>query len=358
MSLSDLRAEIDRLDDQLVTLINARAGAAARIGRLKSEAGMGVFAPDREHQVLDRVTAASDGPVGDAGLRAIYREIMSASFALERMPTVAFLGPNGSYTHEAAMGKFGASVGYEPVADIAGVFEEIARDRADYGVVPIENRIAGAVADTLDAMNDYDVKINCEIYRAIHHNLMARCPITDIEAVYSRPEAAAQCQRWLAETGLAGRVTPASSTSRAAQLAAESPGAAAIGGKLASRLYDLPILAEGIEDDPDNVTRFFVIGREPAGPTGDDRTSLTFVTAHRAGALVAVLLVLQRAGINMSMITSLPGRRPDRECVFFVDVDGHQRDAGLGAAIEEAELHCQRLRVLGSYPRSTNVVMA
>ncbi len=123
-------------------------------------------------------------------------------------------------------------------------------------------------------------------------------------------------------------------------------------------MYDLPILAEGIEDDPDNVTRFFVIGREPAGPTGNDRTSLTFVTAHRAGALVAVLMVLQRAGINMSMITSLPGRRPDRECVFFVDVDGHQRDAGLGAAIEEAELHCQRLRILGSYPRSTNVVTA
>lgn len=357
-SLDELRMEIDRVDDRLVELINARAAAAAQIGRLKAAAGMEVFAPDRERKVLERVTGLSNGPVGNRALLAIYRELMSASLALERPPTVAFLGPKGSHSHEAALGKFGASVKYESVADIRGVFEEIARGHADYGVVPVENKTTGAVSDTLEAFADHDVHVCNEINRAIHHNLLARCAIDEIEILYTRPEAAAQCEHWLSKTGLAERVSPTPSTSRAAQLAAEQPRAAALGSALASNLYDIPIAADRVEDDPGNTTRFFVIGPESARSTGADRTSLMFVTADRAGALVEVLLVFQKESINMTMITSRPSRRVDREYYFFVDIDGHAEDRNVGAALEEARQHCQSLRVLGSYPRSMDVVAA
>ncbi|MFQ5424487.1 MAG: prephenate dehydratase [Phycisphaerae bacterium] len=357
-SIEELRARIDSVDDQMVRLINDRAQAAADIGRLKASSGTAVFAPDREREVLDRICRLSTGPVSQQSLLAIYRELMSSSFALERPPRVAYLGPEGSYSHEAALGKFGASVEYESIADITGVFEEIARGHVNYGVVPVENRWAGAVVDTLDSFIEHDVQICNEIHREIHQNLMARCGIEKIAVVYSKPEAFAQCQRWLAETGLVHKQTPVPSTSRAAQQAAEEPHAAAIGSRLASRLYDLPVLAANIEDHPRNTTRFFVIGRESAKPTGSDRTSLMFLTANRAGALVGVLLVFQKTAINMTMITSRPSHRADREYHFFVDIDGHADDPVIKAAIESAAQHCQKLRVLGSYPRSTEVVAA
>jgi chorismate mutase/prephenate dehydratase len=357
-SLEQWRQQIDLLDEEIVRLLNERASAAREIGRLKAQGGLGVFSPDREREVLERVTALSRGPLSRASLQAVYREMMSASFALERPPRVAFLGPMGSYSHEAAMGKFGASVEYEPLVDIRSVFEEISRSHVDYGVVPVENSLIGAVLDTLDAFIEHDVKICCEIHRAIHHNLLANCRQDEIEVVYSKPEAFLQCQKWLAETGLAGRIGPAPSTSRAAEMAAASPRAAAVGSALAARLYGLKILAARIEDRPDNATRFFVLGRETARPTGTDRTSVTFVTAHQAGALVEVLLEFQRAAINMTMITSRPSARSDGEYHFFVDLDGHAEEEPVRRALEGARAHCRTLRVLGSYPRGTEVVAA
>lgn len=357
-SLEELRDRIDALDAQLVRLINERAQAASEIGAIKANSGTAVYAPDREHAILERVTKMSDGPISSQSLHAIYRELMSASFALEQPPRVAFLGPKGSFSHEAAIGKFGASVEYESIADIRGVFDEIARGHVTYGVVPVENSSAGAIADTLDSFTEYNVYVCSEIQRAIHQNLLARCRLNEVGVVFSKPEAFAQCQRWLAETGLVSKTSPAPSTSRAAQMASEQPRSAAIGGRLASKLYDIPVIAANIEDVPGNSTRFFVIGHESAKPTGSDRTSLSFVTAHRAGALVEVLLVFQKTGINMSMITSRPSRKADLAYSFFVDIDGHVDDPPVKRAIDDAKAHCLQIRVLGSYPRSTEVTDA
>lgn len=352
-SLDDLRRQIDLLDDQIVQVLNARADLARQIGVAKQTAGVGVFRPDREQEILERVTARSVGPLPRHSLLAVYRELMSASFALEQPLRIGYLGPAGSHTHEAALGKFGASVEYEPLLDLRGVFEEIARGRVDYGVVPVENTTGGAVLDCLDAFVDHDVKICCEVQRAIHHHLLGASSMEELDTVYSRPEAYTQCQGWLAETGLAPKFSPVASTSRAAELAAATPRTAAVGGGLAGRLYGLQVLAENIEDNPKNTTRFFVLGREPTRPTGQDRTSLMFVTAHRAGALVEVLLVFQRRRINMTMITSRPCPGGDMEYNFFVDLDGHAEVEPLHGALEEAGRHCRTLRVLGSYPRVT-----
>lgn len=357
-TLDELRRQIDALDGQLVRLLNERAAVAVEIGKLKMSSGAGVYAPDRETEVLSRVARLSTGPLTRGSLHAIYRELMSASFALERPPRVGYLGPRGSFTHEAALGKFGASVEYESLSQIAAVFEEMSRGHVDYGVVPVENSTSGAVLDTLDAFLKHGTKICCEMYRAIHHNLMASCRQEEIEVVYSKPEAFMQCQRWLAETGLAAKVSPAPSTSRAAEMAASQRNAAAIGSKLAAKLYGLSVLAENIEDNPNNATRFFVLGRDETRPTGHDRTSLMFVTAHKAGALVEVLLVFQKAGINLTMLTSRPSPKAEVEYNFFVDIDGHAADANVKKALDDARTHCHTLHVLGSYPKSTAVLAA
>ncbi len=358
-SLEELRNEIDSLDDEIVRLLNARAEAAVKIGKLKVESGAGVFAPDRERAVLDRIASISSGPMSRQSLLAIYRELMSASFSLERPPRVGYLGPKGSFSHEAAMGKFGASVEYEPLANVRGIFDSLARKHIEYGVVPVENNSTGGVVlDTLDSFIEYDAKICCEIQRAIHQNLLANCGWDEIDAVYSKPEAFKQCQNWLAETGLSSKLVAAASTSKAAETAAQTPGAAAVGSALAAKMYGLQILAANIEDNPRNATRFFVIGRESAKPTGCDRTSMMFVTAHKAGALVDVLLAFQRHGANMTMITSRPSPTSEMEYNFFVDIDGHEQDPAIGKALDDARSHCKTFRTLGSYPRAMEVIAA
>ncbi len=356
--LKDIRDRIDALDERIVELLNERAAAASEIGRRKQAIGAAVFAPDREHEILRRVTQLSRGPIGKPSLLAIYRELMSASFALERPQRIGYLGPDGSYSHEAAMAKFGASVEYEPLLDIRGVFDEIGRRRLDYGVVPVENTTAGAVLDVLDAFAENDVQICSELHLAVHHNLLSNCGIDGIERLYSKPEASAQCRNWLAETGLASKLMPAPSTSRAAELAATEPGAAAIGSRLAAKIYGVQLVATNVEDNPHNATRFLVLGNESARKTGSDRTSLMFTTAHRAGALVEVLLVFQRLGINMTMLTSRPSGMAGREYNFFVDIDGHAEDEAIRAALDEAKQHCKTLRLLGSYPQACEVLAA
>lgn len=358
-SLEELRAEIDAFDAQIVGLLNARAEAAVKIGRIKVETGAGVFAPDRERAVMDRLMTLSQGPLSKSSLRAIYRELMSASFALERSPRVGYLGPEGSFTHAAATGKFGASVEYEPLLDIRGVFDAMSRGHIDYGVVPVENTsVGGVVLESLDAFLDHDVVVCNEIRRAIHHSVMAKCPLEEVRRVYSKPEALTQCRNWLTETGFAAKVVASPSTSEAARTAAREEHAAAIGSALAAKLYGLQVLAENIEDNPSNATRFLVLGKEAAKPTGDDRTSLVLVTAHKAGALVDVLLVFQRLGVNMTMITSRPSAKTDAEYNFFVDLDGHAEDPHVAQALDEAKTHCASLRVVGSYPKATDVVAA
>jgi chorismate mutase/prephenate dehydratase len=352
LSLIDLRRQIDALDAQLVTLISARGRLAAEIGRRKTASGAAVYAPDRESEVLAAICRQNPGPFPDRALLAIYRELMSGSFLLERPLRIAYLGPRGSFSHLAASGKFGGSVDYEPVADIPAVFAEVEREHVDFGVVPVENSIGGGILDTLDAFTASRVQICAEVLRRIHHNLLARGPLAQIERLYSKPEIFDQCKGWLLETGLLDKTVPVASSSRAAELAAAEPNAAAIGSTLAAELYGLPVQLERIEDNPENVTRFLVLGREPARPTGDDKTALMFAMPDHAGALVDVLDIFRAEQINLSMITSRPSRQRNWQYYFFVDAAGHGNDPPLVRALERARAQCPVLRVLGSFPRA------
>jgi chorismate mutase/prephenate dehydratase len=356
MTLDDLRKQIDAIDEELVAMLNRRAEVVVQIGKLKNVEGTPVYAPDREKVVFEKIRRANKGPLPDKTLLAIYRELMSGSFALEKPLRIAYLGPQGSFSHLAAVGKFGASVEYESVTDIRGVFEEVSRERADFGVVPIENSVGGGVIDTLDALVETDVQICAEINRAIHHNLLALSPLQQLDRVYSKPEVFSQCQGWLSETNLIGKTIAVASTAKAAEMAREEPNAGAIGSTLAAQLYGLNIVCENIEDTTRNVTRFFVIGRSPAKQTGDDKTSVVFTTKDEPGALVNVLAAFQQEGVNMSFIQSRPSKKRNWEYYFFGDLKGHQNDPALQAALKEAVHHCLRLNVLGSYPRALEVL--
>ena len=354
--LGTIRGQIDAIDERLVELINERGRLAWKIGRLKVADGSPIYAADRESEILQRLRRDNPGPFPTEVLHAVYREIMSGSFALERKPRIAFLGPLGSYSHLAASGKFGLAVEYEPVGDIGAAFAEVERGHADFAVVPVENSLGGSINETLEAFFQSPVKVCAEIVRRIHHNLLTRHSLAEIECVYSKPEVFDQCKHWLLETGLLENTIATASTSKAAELAAKETGAAAIGSALAAELHDLPIQVPNIEDNPNNVTRFFVLGREAARPTGDDKTAILFTTAHQAGALVDVLNAFREQQVNLSMITSLPNRRNAWEYYFFVDAEGHADDQKLQKALAAARHFCLHLTVLGSFPRTMEIV--
>lgn len=351
-TLDALRRAIDELDVELIERISQRGEIVRRIGALKAACGTPVYSPDREKQVLDRISQLNAGPFSNATLRAIYRELMSGSFALERPLRIAFLGPAGSFSHLAAAAKFGASVEYEPVTSIAAAFHAVERGHSDFALAPAENSQTGAIIETLDCFRDSSVRVCAEHFQRIRHNLLARRPIGQVQRVYSKPEVFDQCRKWLLETGLYGKTVAVASTSKGAELAAAEEDAAAIGSALAAELYDVPIQMTGLEDDPDNSTRFFVLGRDATKATGNDRTSLFLTTADRAGALADVLDEFRRGGVNLTMITSRPSRRQSWEYSFFVEAFGHAEAAPLGAALKAVRAHCLELRVLGSYPRA------
>jgi chorismate mutase/prephenate dehydratase len=360
--MSDLQAElgkrrdrIDEIDAELLRLVNERATLAMEIGRLKRDANRLTYTPAREREVFDKVTAANPGPLSDRTIRAIFRELMSGSFPLVRPPRVAYLGPPGSFSHLAATRKFGESVEYTPLKQIDAVFDGIVREHVDLGLVPVENSLGGGVVDTLVAFTRHEVHVCGEINLAIRHHLLANCPLEDVQKVYSKPEAFPQCQQWLTENGLIANTIAVASTSKAAELAAAEPGAAAVGSELAADLYDLRVVCDRIEDDPGNVTRFLLLGREPAQPTGNDKTALFFVAADQPGALVDVLDKFRQADINMTFVESHPSRARTGEYCFFLDIEGHVEESAVQAAIDAARVHCLKLRVLGSFPRANEV---
>ena len=356
MSLEELRKQIDKIDIQLIKLLNERARTVIEIGRLKAQTGKPIYAPDREKEVLARVTAANDGPLPNKCLTAIWRELMSGSFVLERPLRIGYLGPSGSFSHTAAMLKFGQSVEYESLADITSIFDEVSKGHCDLGLVPIENSVGGGVVETFDALIDSDVKICSEILMAIHHNLLANCPLEQIEKIYSKPEVFTQCRKWLSDTFKDAQTIAVASTAKAAQMAAEEPKAAAIGSKIAAELYGLKIICENIEDIANNITRFLVIACEDAKPTGEDKTAILFSTAHKAGALADVLNVLKKYNINLTNIESRPSKKREWEYYFFVDFVGHRTDEQVKKGMEEAKKHCLQLSVLGSFPRATELL--
>jgi chorismate mutase/prephenate dehydratase len=354
--LSDLRRRIDELDQQIVGLLNARAQVVVEVGKTKLATGVPIYAPDREHAVLERIAEINNGPLPQRTLQAIYRELMSGSFALEKPLRIGFLGPQGSFSHLASQRKFGASVEYLPLADIRAVFDELARGHCDLGLVPIENSVGGGVIDTLDAFIEHNVHICAEVIVEIHHNLLANCPPEDIRVIASKPEIFAQCRNWLSTRFNDVQLLPVASSSKAAEMAAAERGMAAIGSSLAAELYGLKTVFANIEDTTNNQTRFFVISTTPARRTGNDKTAIMFTTAHRAGALVEVLNVLARNGINLTNIDTRPSKRRNWEYYFFIDAEGHCEDANFAKAIGEAREHCSELHVLGSFPRAAEPV--
>src|SRR5687767_2743782 len=355
-AIDELRKQIDALDERIVELLNDRARVVVDIGKLKQQNNAPIYAPDREKAVLEKLRKLNRGPLPDRCLEAVYRELMSGSFALEKPLRIGFLGPAGTFSHAASVRKFGSSVDYVPLTEIPSVFEEVIRGHIDYGLVPVENSIGGGVVDTLDAFLSSSAKICAEVLITIHHNLLANQPWEKITKIYSKPEVFSQCRNWLAATAKDRDVQPAASTSRAAELASQQPGVAAIGSTIAGELYGLHVLFENIEDNPDNVTRFFVIGREGARRSGDDKTAIMFTTAHKPGALAEVLDVFKENGINLTDIEKRPSKKVNWEYYFFIDAQGHQDEPAMQKAIAEAKAHCLQLTVLGSYPRAQEVL--
>lgn len=356
MTLDELRKQIDSIDEQLVELVNQRAQVAVEIGKLKQGRNDPVYVPHREKEVLDKIAALNKGPLPDKTLFAIWRELMSGSLYLEQPLRIGFLGPKGSFSHNAAILKFGQSVEYEALADIRAIFEEVSKGHCHFGIVPIENSAGGGVRESLDSFVETDVMVCAEVHMAIHHNLMANCPLSEITKIYSQPEVFAQCRNWLAATFKAAKTIPVASSSRAAQLALEEPGAAAIASTVAAEIYGLKILCEDIEDISNNITRFLIIGKQDAQPTGDDKTIVLFSTAHRTGALADVLNVFKEYNLNMTSIGSRPNKKREWEYYFFVDFLGHRLQENVKKALEEAKNHCLQLSVLGSFPRNPTVL--
>jgi len=355
-ALESMRKQIDDLDRQIVELLNARAKVVVEIGLAKQAAGRQIYAPDREKAVLDRLDALNAGPLPRRTLQAIYRELMSGSFALETPMRVGYLGPEGSFSHMAAMRKFGASIEYLPLADIRAVFEEAARGHIDLGLVPVENSLGGGVIETMDAFVEHSCRVCAEVLVEVHHNLLANCPPEQITRIASKPEVFAQCRNWLSRSFRRAELIPVASTAKAAEMATRESNLAAISSTVAAELYSLKIVFANIEDNAANMTRFLVIGNEMPKPTGNDKTALMFTTAHRAGALVDVLNVLGDNGVNLTNIDTRPSKRRNWEYYFFVDCEGHIEDQHLAKAVAEASKHCLEMHVLGSFPKVTEPV--
>jgi chorismate mutase/prephenate dehydratase len=355
MTLSEIRKKIDELDSKLIELLNKRADLVHEVGLIKKRDNKAIYAPEREEQLLQALVKKNTelkGKLPEQAIRAIYREIMSASYALEKGLTIAYFGPENTNTHQAARQKFGASVDYVAQSSITDVFTAVARSKADYGVVPIENSTEGAVTHTLDVFMDSDLKICAQILLKIENHLVAKIPRGEIRKIYSHPQVLGQCRQWLRLNLPHADLIEVASTVRAADRTSAEPNAAAITGKMAAEAYGLTILEASIQDLPNNTTRFLVIGHNACPPTGSDKTSLMFSLIDKPGALVSAIELFKALGINMSKIESRPSKRKAWEYFFFVDADGHAQDENLVKALAELEKHCTFVKILGSYPKT------
>jgi len=352
-TLTDLRSGIDAIDDRLMELLNQRAGLVVEVGRLKAGEKRDFHVPSREREIYERLIFRNPGPFPNEGLRSVFREIISASLALEAPMKVAFFGPKATFTHQAALQQFGLSAELVPQKSIPAVFEEVEKGRAQYGVVPVENSTEGMVSHTLDMFMESELKINAEVMLEIHHYLLSRTGrMDDIRKVYSHPQPIAQCRNWLAESLPNVPVVDVASTAVAAQIVSEDYTAAAIASELAASMYDLKIVRERIEDQVNNFTRFLVIGKKLAEKSGDDKTSLMFSVKDEVGILYRMLEPFAKRGINLSKIESRPLKKKAWEYIFFLDLMGHIADPVIAEAVQELKQCCQFVKVLGSYPRA------
>ncbi|MET0116308.1 MAG: prephenate dehydratase [Sedimenticola sp.] len=353
--LQDIRERIDSLDKQIQDLINQRAAAAQEVAWIKLEEDKDAFfyRPDREAAVLRTVQKRNQGPMGDEEMARLFREIMSACLALEQPMKIAFLGPEGTFTQAAALKHFGHSVTTAPMASISDIFREVESGIAHYGVVPVENSTEGVINHTLDMFLNSPLQICGEVMLRIHHHLLSMAPdLKAVKRVYSHQQSLAQCRLWLDRNLPHAEQITVGSNAEAARLAREESDAAAIAGEMAAEIYQLKGLARNIEDEPDNTTRFLVIGRQKALSTGEDKTTLLCATRNVAGGLSSLLTPLANHNISMSRIESRPSRKGNWDYVFFIDIDGHQDDPDVKQALEDFEKEARMLKVLGSYPNA------
>jgi chorismate mutase/prephenate dehydratase len=386
VNIPEHRKAIDKLDAHIVRLLNERTRHVLAIGDIKLAAGEEIYAPHRERAVFERVCKSNAGPMTDEQLRAIYREIMSSALALEKTMTIAYLGPEATFTHQAAIRRFGSSLRYASQKTIADVFTEVAKNRADYGVVPVENSTEGVVTHTLDMFVDSDLKIVSQIVLPISYSLATKSPTdrtAEIRRIYGHPQALAQCRSWIQKNLPSAEIIETSSNARSAEQVAESAlqdvmyqetlkaisakskkglpqttakddglKVAAITGILAAEKYGLRILEQDIQDNAANATRFLVLGRQCSPPTGDDRTSLMVSVSDKVGALHEAIAAFRKFKINMTKIESRPSKRKAWEYFFFIDCDGHAQEKKVANAIKILGKHCNFVKILGSYPNT------
>lgn len=347
--MNKYRKEIDEIDNQLLELLNKRLMIAKEIGIFKRKRGIELYQPYREKEIYDRLSKKNkEGLLPDNVLKAIYHEIMSVSLSCEDVK-IAYLGPDATFTHQAALEKFGNSCEFISKKSISEVFDEVESGKANYAVVPIENSSEGIVTHTLDMFIDSELKICSEIILKISQNLLANTHLEDIKRVYYHPQSFAQARVWLENNLSNTEYIEVSSTAEAARRAAQE-NCAAIASELAATIYNLNIVIKGIEVGKENYTRFLVIGREISAPTGNDKTSILFSIKDRVGALYDMLIPFAKHGINLTKIESRPSRKQAWEYIFFLDLQGHTKDENVQQALSELEDLCLHLKLLGSYP--------
>lgn len=352
--LAEIRKRIDEIDKSIQELVSERASCAAQVAEVKQQQGETghFYRPEREAQVLRAVMERNTGPLSDESIAGIFREIMAACLAYEKPLKVAFLGPEGTYTHSAAVKHFGSLIETQPVESIEEVFRVVEADGANFGVVPVENSSAGVINHTLDLFMKSPLSISGEVALRIRHNLLSGLDSLDkIDRVYSHQQSLSQCSQWL-DKNLPNAERIAMNSNAQAVLYAKQQNAASIGGIMAAELYEVPVLVADIEDEPDNTTRFAVIGQHMSPPSGDDRTSLLVFVHNKPGSLFDLLKPLADRGISMSNIESRPSRRGVWDYVFFIDVDGHRDDENVRDAITEIEKASAMVTILGSYPKA------
>ena len=354
MSLDDLRKKIDDLDKKIVKNLNARAEVVKEIGNLKRKSKSEIYAPGRETQVYEKILKLSKGPLPPSTLKAIYREIMSGSLALEKPLTVAYLGPEASFSHIAAKNKFGESVKYSPHNDIPAVFRAVVKGHVDYGIVPIENSSEGGVNDTIDMFHSTDAKIMAEVYQHIQHNLLSKSNKNAIKKVYSKLTVFGQCKNWLLGNLPGAELIETVSTTRAAEIAAQEENSAAIASSLSGEKYGLPILYSSIEDNEKNVTRFFILTADiaPKSSAGEYKTSIMVSLKDHIGALHDMLIPFKTYNINLTRIESRPSRQKVWEYFFFIDFEGYSEDDNPKQCLKTLAESVKEVKILGSYPKA------
>lgn len=351
--MKELRAEIDEIDDRILSLLNRRARAAIEVGTLKTKENLRFYVPEREVEILRRLAAKNDGPFPGDALKAIYREIISASLSLEKPLCVAFLGPQATFTHQACLKHFGESAEYLHQINVSEVFEVVERGIADFGVVPIENSSEGIVSNTLDMFVEHNLQISGEILLEVAHDLLSVTgDAGHVRKIYSHPHAIAQCRGWLERNHRDVPVLDVESTARAAELAADDPTAAAVAGEAAAKLYGLKTIRKRIQDNANNFTRFIIVGKLAPERTGNDKTSILFSGKDEVGSLYLMLEPFAKHRVNLTKIESRPVKKKAWEYHFFLDMEGHITDEPVAGAVDDLKMRANFLKILGSYPRA------